>query len=171
MAIIRDRSVFPTFVFRYPVERQHHPSFEELSISAIRQRVKTITAPKPDDLTRNTSVLRPCPKNGKHHHYSEIHPSPCLPGTCRHGLSPAVVLSAWGKSRVEHNVTLGLFVIFAYYALTLATERVARSDIAPAEIVLPFPFVVFFFTSIYMTWCVRMERLPGVVRLGAGDSF
>jgi lipopolysaccharide export system permease protein len=153
---------FPTFVFRYPVERQHHPSFEELSISAIRQRVETITAPKPDDSLEIQAYYDRVRKMASIIITQRFtHPLACLALAVM--AFPLGVISM-GKSRLN-NVTLGLFVIFAYYALTLATERVARSDIAPAEIVLPFPFAVFFLTSIYLTWCVRMERLPGVVRL------
>lgn len=153
---------FPTFVFRYPVARQHHPSFEELSISEIRERVKTITEPKPDDTPEKLGYY------GRVRQMASIiitqrfsHPLACLALAV---MAFPLGVIRMGKSRLN-NVTLGLFVIFAYYALTLATERVARSGLAPPEIVLPFPFVVFMVTAVYLTWCARMERLPGVVRL------
>ncbi len=67
------------------------------------------------------------------------------------------------KSRLN-NVAVGLGVIFVYYALTLAVERVARSAIAPPELALPLPPVLFILLALCLTNKVRLERLDNPVR-------
>jgi len=69
-----------------------------------------------------------------------------------------------GRSRLN-NVSLGLIMIFIYYAFTLTTERVARSGLAPPELVLPLPPLVFMVTAAYFIRCVQMERIPWLIRL------
>ncbi|MEJ2716885.1 MAG: LptF/LptG family permease [Deltaproteobacteria bacterium] len=69
-----------------------------------------------------------------------------------------------GKSRLN-NVSAGLVAIFIYYALSLATERLARSGLAPPEIVLPLPALFFIAVAAYFIHCVRKERIPTAIRL------
>lgn len=154
---------FESYVFRFPLERARMevPSFEELSISDIRKRVKESLETVPPD----THEAR------QYHRRVDIfsrmlivqrftHPLACL----------ALALTAFplgvlnlGRSRLN-NVSVGLAVIFFYYAFTLATERVARSGLAPPEVVLPLPAVVFVVLSAYLVRQVRLERIPEVVR-------
>lgn len=151
---------FPSFVFRYPVQRQESVSFEELSISQIRERVREVTSPRPDDTPEKLAYY------GRVRKMADIlitqrftHPLACLALAVM--AFPLGVVSM-GRSRLN-NVTLGLLVIFAYYTLTLATERMARSALAPPEFVLPVPFVLFVVISAYLSWCARMERVPAVI--------
>ncbi|MDQ7785165.1 MAG: LptF/LptG family permease [Desulfomonilaceae bacterium] len=153
---------FPSFVFRYPIQRQESVSFEELPIEEIRRRVKEITRPSPDDTEEKLAYY------GRVRNMADIlitqrftHPLACL----------ALALIAFplgvitmGTSRLN-NVTLGLLVIFLYYTLTLATERFARSELAPPELVLPLPFVLFALVSAYLIRCAIMERVPSAIRL------
>jgi lipopolysaccharide export LptBFGC system permease protein LptF len=69
-----------------------------------------------------------------------------------------------GHSRLN-NVSLGLVMIFVYYAFTLATERVARSGLAPPELALPLPPLVFMGAAAYFIRCVQMERVPRPIRI------
>jgi len=69
-----------------------------------------------------------------------------------------------GRSRLN-NVSTGLVAIFLYYALSLATERLARSGLAPPEIVLPVPALFFIAVAAYFIHCVRNERIPTAIRL------
>jgi len=69
-----------------------------------------------------------------------------------------------GSSRLN-NVSFGLVAIFIYYALVLSSERVARSGLAPPELVLPLPPLIFMAASAYFIRCEIMERIPAVVRL------
>ncbi len=153
---------FPSFVFRYPVHGEKSVSFEELSISQIRKRVRDVTTPKPDDTPKTLAYY------GRVRNIADIlitqrftHPLACLALAVM--AFPLAVISM-GRSRLN-NVTLGLLVIFVYYTLTLATERVARSELGPPALVLPLPFVVFLVASAYFSWCARMERLPSAVGL------
>ncbi len=67
-----------------------------------------------------------------------------------------------GRSRLN-NVTVGLVVAFAYYAFTLAAERMARSAVAPPELAIPLPPFVFIIAAVYFMHCVGQERIPGIV--------
>jgi hypothetical protein len=59
-------------------------------------------------------------------------------------------------------------MIFVYYAFTLATERVARSGLAPPELALPLPPLVFMVLAAYFIRCVQMERIPWLIRFLQG---
>jgi len=151
---------FPSFVFRYPVQRQESVSFEELSISEIRKRVKEVTSPRPDDTPEKLAYY------GRVRSIADIlitqrftHPLACLALAIM--AFPLGVISM-GRSRLN-NVTMGFLVIFAYYTLTLATERVVRSALAAPELVLPLPFVLFALISAHLSWCARMERVPAII--------
>lgn len=157
---------FPSFVFRYPISHgdldDSPKRFEELSIAEIQHRVKTVTTPKPDDSAEVLAYY------GRVRKMSSIlvtqrftHPLACLALAVI--AFPLGVINM-GRSRLN-NVTLGLAVIFLYYAFTLATERVARSGLAPPELVLPVPFIVFIIASAYFILCARQERVPAVIRV------
>ena len=157
---------FETYVFRYPLDRTINeastPTFEELSIPEIRRRAKEIAAENGETEPGVRAYHRRVTV------FSEIliaqrfvHPLACL----------ALALTAFplgvlnlGKSRLN-NVSVGLVAAFLYYAFTLATERMARSDLAPPEIVLPLPSLIFIMASAYFTRCVDLERVPRLVSL------
>lgn len=90
-----------------------------------------------------------------------VHPAACV----ALGLMafPLGILSA-GKSRLN-NVSLGLAAIFMYYALSLTVERMARSALAPPELVLPIPFLIYVIGAAYFIRCVRLERTPFLVHV------
>ncbi len=77
-----------------------------------------------------------------------------------------------GKGRLN-NVAAGLIVIFAYYALSLAVERAARSQLIHPVIALSLPPVCFLAVGAYFMRCVRLEQPPIVVRAvqRAADVF
>jgi lipopolysaccharide export LptBFGC system permease protein LptF len=68
-----------------------------------------------------------------------------------------------GRSRLN-NVSVGLVVMFLYYALTLSAERAARSALAPPEIALAIPGALFVIGSAYLIRKVRLEQLPDPTR-------
>ena len=58
-------------------------------------------------------------------------------------------------------MSLGLVAIFIYYAFTLATERMARSGVAPPELVMPLSLPrASLVGSAYLMRCLRLERMP-----------
>ena len=157
---------FESYVFRYPLDKARleaaKPTFEELSISEIRKRVRGLITEENKNLPgieiyrRRVEVFA-----GILIAQRFVHPLACI----------ALALAAFplgalylGKSRLN-NVSIGLVAVFVYYAFTLATERVARSDLAPPEIVLPLPPLIFAAVSVYFTRCVDLERVPSVFRL------
>jgi lipopolysaccharide export system permease protein len=155
---------FKSYVFRFPLNKSGlpgaDPSFEELSISEIRQRLATFAA---KEATAGPEAKRFYHRAGV---FSRIlivqrfiHPMACL--ALALAAFPLGVLNL-GKSRLN-NVSLGLVVVFVYYALTLATERAARSALVPPELVLPLPPVVFICAAAYFARCVEQERLPALV--------
>lgn len=159
---------FESYVFRYPLSQagltDAQPTFEELSVSGIKRRVKEITADKEsvDRVTRGyyERVQR----------FARIiiaqrftYPLACLALSI--AAFPLGVLNM-GKSRLN-NVSLGLAAMFVYYASTLAVERAARSGLAPPELVLPLPALIFVVGACYLLRCVQMERVPAMVRYAA----
>ncbi len=157
---------FESYVFRYPLDKAKFeaakPTFEELSISEIRKRVRELITEDNKDLPGIENYRRKVEVfAGILIAQRFVHPLACI----------ALALAAFplgalylGKSRLN-NVSIGLVAVFVYYAFTLATERVARSDLAPPEIVLPLPPLIFIIVSVYFTRCVALERMPSTVRL------
>jgi len=157
---------FESYVFRYPLDKTKleasHPTFEELCISEIRKRVRELITEDNKDLPGIEAYRRRVEVfSGILIAQRFVHPLACI----------ALALAAFplgalylGKSRLN-NVSIGLVAVFAYYAFTLATERMARSDLAPPEIVLPLPPLIFMIVSIYFTKCVDLERVPAFVSL------
>jgi len=156
---------FESYTFRYPLDQANldkSPAFEEMSIGGIRERVKNVTRVKPTDSAEVLAYYQ------RVHTFARIlivqrvtYPLACL----------ALALVAFplgalnmGRSRLN-NVSVGLVVIFAYYAFTLATERTARSGLAAPELVIPLPPLVFIGAAIYFMLCVAQERIPGIIRL------
>jgi lipopolysaccharide export system permease protein len=67
-----------------------------------------------------------------------------------------------GKSKLN-NVTVGLSVIFSYYAISLACERFARSALSAPELVLPLPPVLFLLLGLMITNRVRLETFDTII--------
>ena len=154
---------FETYVFRFPLDKAlSEPvpqSFEEISIREIRQRIASMNNVNDTD----DNNLKAYYARARNHASLLItqrftHPLACV--ALAFIAFPIGVLNL-GKSRLN-NVSVGLGAIFVYYALTLMTERVVRSGIAPAEFMLPLPAIVFMFIGTYFTLLVRNERNPSL---------
>jgi lipopolysaccharide export system permease protein len=160
---------FESYVFRYPLVQPGMEtatkSFEEMSVAGIRNRVKAVIAEEATSGPEKVEYVRRVENFGRILITQRfIHPLACL----------ALALTAFplgllniGHSRLN-NVSLGLVMIFVYYAFTLATERVARSGLAPPELALPLPPLVFMVVAAYFIRCVQMERIPRLIRLLQG---
>ncbi len=155
---------FETYQFRYSLNRtkleNSNTTFEELSIAEIRERIRELITEDNKDLP-GIEIYR--------HRVgiiSEIliaqrfiHPLACI--ALAFAAFPLGTLYL-GKSRLN-NVSIGMIAVFLYYGFTLATERMARSDLAPPQIVLPLPPLIFIMVSGYFTRCVDLERVPGFI--------
>ncbi len=157
---------FTTWVLRYPFTagelNQAQKSLEESPIRDILKLIRdanakeqTATGPQRDAYRREQTVGRVLLTQ------RFVHPMACI------GLTlvafPLGVLQA-GRSRLN-NVALGLAAVFIYYALSLSTERMARSDLATPEVILSVPPVFFVIAGVYFIRCVRLERIPFILRL------
>ncbi|MGA8830857.1 MAG: LptF/LptG family permease [Desulfomonilaceae bacterium] len=157
---------FKSYTFKYPLDRmsleKEQKSLEEMSISEIHEKVKTITTPTTHD-TPETKIFQ---------HRVEIfarililqrfmYPFSCIALAL---ISFPIGLVNLGKGKLN-NVSLGIVAIFAYYALTLAAERAARSYLISPEIAIPFPPLLFAILSAYLTDRVRSERTPAFVSI------
>ena len=152
---------FETYVFRFPLDKNlSEPvpqSFEEISIREIRQRIATMQdVENTDDKNLMAYYARARNHAGLLITQRFTHPLACV--ALAFIAFPIGVLNL-GRSRLN-NVSVGLGAIFVYYALTLMTERIVRSGLAPAEFVLPLPALVFMFFGTYFTLLVRNERNP-----------
>jgi lipopolysaccharide export system permease protein len=155
---------FETYVFRFPLNTDRASgegqSFEELPISDIRRRLQVLAAeevhapPEAKAYYRRAQVISRILIVQRF-----VHPLACL--ALAVAAFPLGVLNL-GKSRLN-NVSLGLIVVFVYYAFTLATERAARSAFAPPELVLPLPPLVFICAAAYFARCVEQERFPSII--------
>lgn len=154
---------FEKYTFRYPLEHagssEAESTFEELSISQIRKRVEAVTSKPPD--TPDAAAFQEKARRMARILVTQrfVHPLACL--ALAIAAFPLGVINM-GRSRLN-NVSLGLVAIFVYYTLTLATERAARSGLAPPELVMPIPPVVFMIAAGYLIHRARMESLPGLV--------
>jgi lipopolysaccharide export system permease protein len=154
---------FETYTFRYPLDQLAsggQASLEELSISGIRRRIEEATAHKPTD----TPEVRASYERARTFARTLIAQRLCYPLACLALAMMAFPLGVIniGKSRLN-NVSMGLVALFLYYALTLATEKMARSGMAPPELILALAPVLFTVMAAYFTLCVKDERIPGVV--------
>jgi len=156
---------FEAYKYKYPLDQTNldtAPSFEELSIPGIWARVESGTQVKPTDTPEVLAF------------YQRVRTFARILITQRFTYPLACVALAlvafplgalnMGRSRLN-NVSVGLVVIFAYYAFTLATERMARSGLAAPELVIPLPPLVFIAAAAYFMHCVAQERVPGIIRL------
>jgi len=154
---------FKSYVFKYPLDRMNREkeqkSLEEMSISEIHERIKTITTPSSHDTAQNRAFHQ------RADIFSRIlilqrfvYPFSCIVLGL---ISFPIGLVNFGKGRLN-NVSLGLVAIFAYYALTLAAERAARSYLIYPEIAILFPPLLFVLLSIYLIDRVRSERMPAI---------
>jgi lipopolysaccharide export system permease protein len=152
---------FKSYVFRYtldPAKLGHATrSFEEMSISEMREKVVQTTLIKPEDppdvITYHNRVRL----------FADIlifqrlvYPFSCL--ALAMAAFPLGVVNM-GKSRLN-NVSAGLLGMFVYYSLVLATDRAARSGLASPLAVLPIPPVAFIGASLYFILCLNQEKLP-----------
>lgn len=155
---------FRSYVFKYPLTRmsleKEQKSLEEMSISEIRNKIKTIMAPIENATPENRAFQK------RADIFSRIlilqrfvYPFSCIALAL---ISFPIGLVSFGKGKLN-NVSLGLVAIFTYYALTLAAERAARSYLICPELAIPFPPMLFVFLSIYLMNKVRRESLPTVV--------
>ncbi len=156
---------FETQIFRYPLgdmaAETSRPSLEEQSIAEIRDRIRDAQekAKRSKGLTKE--FYERVQRLGRMILAQRFsYPLACV----------ALALMAFplgvtdmGKSRLN-NVSVGLVAVFAYYALSLAAERAARSGLAPPEVALSLPPVVFVPAAAYYIRCVRREQIPGIVR-------
>ena len=152
---------FKSYTFKYPLNRmsleKEQKSLEEMSISEIHQRVSVITAPKPQD-TEQLKIFKLRVDTFARILILQrfVYPFSCIALAL---ISFPIGLVSFGKGRLN-NVSLGLIAIFAYYALTLAAERAARSYLVSPEIAVPFPPLLFVAASVYLIDQVRRERAP-----------
>lgn len=155
---------FESYVFRYPLDQisleKQQKSLEEMSISEIRERIKSIVTPTDQDTEQTKAFQRRADT------FSRIlilqrflYPFSCIALTL---MSFPIGLVNFGKGRLN-NVSLGLVAIFAYYALTLAAERAARSYLIQPEIAIPAPPLLFVLVSLYLIDRVRREKLPALL--------
>jgi lipopolysaccharide export system permease protein len=156
-------TAFGSWVVRYPIAQTglegSKKSWEESSVSEIWQRLK--------EFLKTTPPVNPQAINYRRRVITiahtlvtqrYTHPLACL--ALAFMAFPLGLLNL-GKSRLN-NVSVGLVVIFFYFAFTLATERAARSGLALPELVLPLPFVVFVISAAYLVRLVRLERIPAL---------
>ncbi|MGB6067469.1 MAG: LptF/LptG family permease [Desulfomonilaceae bacterium] len=156
---------FESYVYRYPLARagMANPtkSFEEMSIAGVRDRVRKVMAKESTGNPAEIAYIHRVENFARILIAQRfIHPLACIALALI--AFPLGVLNI-GRSRLN-NVPLGLVMIFIYYAFTLATERMARSGLAPPEFVLPLPPLVFIIVGAYFIRCVQMERIPWLAR-------
>ena len=153
--------VFESQIFRYPIHEAAMETsverWEELSIGQIRRRIRE--AQEQEKVTtgfeKDFNARRV--RHGRVLIAQRIaYPLACLALALT--AFPLGVLSM-GNSRLN-NVAIGMVVIFAYYAVTLAADRVARSGLAPPEPSFCAPALLFFAVAAYLIHCVQMERTP-----------
>ena len=155
---------FKSYVFKYPLTRMSlekvQQSLEEMSISEIRKKIETIMAPIENATPANRAFQKRADIFARILILQRfVYPFSCIALAF---ISFPIGLVSFGKGKLN-NVSLGLVAIFAYYALTLAAERAARSYLICPELAIPFPPMLFVFLSIYLMNKVRRESLPTVV--------
>ncbi len=152
---------FESNTYRFPLQRPEtektSKTMEEMSLKEIKGRIaEDVVKEAKADSKEFKDFYRRSVLMGKILFIQRLtHPLACL----------ALALMAFpigalnmGKSRLN-NVSVGLAVIFAYYALTLTAERMARSAIAPPELALPIPPIIFAVVAVYLINRVRLERM------------
>ncbi|MFZ5868434.1 MAG: LptF/LptG family permease [Thermodesulfobacteriota bacterium] len=153
---------FKNYVFRYsrpnPGPEVASKSLEENTVSEIVQRIRRARAKQKTTTGQEHELYQREERLGRIFLTQRfVHPLACMALALM--AFPLGVLGM-GKSRLN-NVALGLGAIFVYYALALATERLARSGLAQPEPVLFLPPVLFVAAAAYFIHCVRLERVPG----------
>ncbi len=156
---------FESYIYRYPLAHagaaNPTKSFEEMSIAGVRGRVRAVMAKETTGNPAEIAYIHRVDNFARILIAQRfIHPLACIALALI--AFPLGVLNI-GRSRLN-NVPLGLVMIFIYYAFTLATERMARSGLAPPELVLPLPPLVFIVIAAYFIRCVQMERIPRLAR-------
>ncbi len=163
---------FESYVFKYPLQKaglvEESTPLEQMSVSEIIAHIEKVTRP-PDNPTPEAVEF-----------YRRVRRFAWILVTQRfvHPLAPfALALLAFplglinmGKSRLN-NVSIGLAAIFAYYAVSLTCEKVARSGLAPPQFVIPVTPVLFSIMAIYLIHCVRLERTPGMIQRAQAMAY
>ncbi len=159
---------FKSYVFRYSAEnaenKERLKSMEEKSIKEI---LETIASLNPDNEPQSPEVkafhdrVRTMGRIFITQRFT--YPLACIALTL---VAFPLGLLNLGGSRMN-NVSMGLGAIFVYYALTLVSERAARSGGVPPEVALLLPPVLFILFGAYFIRCVRLERTPWVIRAPA----
>jgi lipopolysaccharide export system permease protein len=156
---------FKSYLFRYMAHREQgdnrRKSMEEKSIGQIREMIASMDPDKPGLDPQMRSYYQRVNTLGRVFITQRFtYPLACL----------ALALVAFplgllnlGQSRMN-NVSAGLVAIFVYYALTLVSERAARSGLGPPELVLPLPGLLYIAFGLYFIRCVRLERTPWIIR-------
>lgn len=157
---------FESQVFRYPLGdldlQKSSKSLEESSIAGINQRVREAALKERTAEGLEKDFYQRVQRLGRIVIAQRFaHPLACAALALM--AFPLGVLNM-GSSRLN-NVSVGLVAVFAYYALTLSAERVARSGLAPPEPALLVPSLVFTAFAVYFIRCVQVEKIPVVVRL------
>ena len=157
---------FESYVFKYPLSQinleKERQSLEEMSISEIRERVRTIAKECENGTEQARAFHRRADTFARILILQRfVYPLSCIALTF---ISFPIGLINFGRGRLN-NVSLGLVAIFAYYALTLAAERAARSYLVIPEIAIPAPPLIFIVFSIYFIHRVRKEQLPSIFSL------
>ncbi len=157
--------VFESSRFKFPLPAPNdaltEKSLEEMSIAGILERI--------EEARRKEKT---CPPEHKEYYQRTrrlawmiitqrfTHPMACV----------ALALTAFplgvinmGKSRLN-NVSVGLVAVFLYYAAVLTVERIARSGLAPPQVILPVTPILFSVVALYLIACVRRERIPFFMR-------
>lgn len=170
--ILKDRSdgepeagvSFDTYTFKYSVENKpdDEPSLEERSVAGIRDKVAQVSAKEQNDKPEHKEFYRRVRIFGRMLIAQRFtHPLACIALAV---FAFPIGVSNMGRSKLN-NVSVGLIAIFGYYATTLTCERIARSGLAPPEIALMIPPVLFILPAFYLINCVRLERVPWPVRV------
>lgn len=152
---------FESNTYRFPLQRPEaektSKSIEEMSLKEIKDRIaEHVVKEAKSDSKEFKDFYRRSILMGKIVFMQRFtHPLACLALALM--AFPIGVLNM-GKSRLN-NVSVGLAVIFAYYALTLTAERMARSSIASPELALPMPPIIFVIVAVYVINRVRLERI------------
>lgn len=158
---------FEEFTFRHPVldegDEVFHRQHQEMSISEIREEIRK--ARERERIAENPFAVD---LNQRIQRYGRmfivqrfVHPAACIALAL---LAFPLGVMGLGKSRLN-SISLGLVVIFAYYALTLTAERLANDGVMSPEIVLPIPPIAAAVIAVYFLRCVQMERTPWFIRI------
>lgn len=159
---------FRSYVFRRKIDGHDQDkanrSMEEMSIGEIRKKLETMD-PNQEGLDPQSKAFYARAQNLGRVFIAQRFTYPLASLALAMVAFPLGLLNL-GQSRLN-NVSIGLVAIFIFYALTLISERTARSGLMAPEIILPAPALVFIVFGLYFTRCIRLERTPWIIRIFA----